>query len=117
MPTIYHSSDDEDFKIGPPLEVLLADKVMEIITTERESNNKNLHDMMEKIMTAERESNNKNLHDMMEKIMTAERERADKKFAGWKIAFDLMTLVFFMMTIVLVVFGYVVYTMPCRGTN
>ena len=76
MPRVYHSSDDEEYRIGPPLEVLVADKVMEKII--------------------------------------AERQYYDKKFAGWKIAFDLMTVVFFMMTIALVVVGYVVYTMPVK---
>ena len=94
MPTFMDSSDDE-YKIGPPLEVLVADEVM-------------------KKITAEREHNNKKLQEMMEKIMTAERERADKKFVGWKIAFDLMTMAFFMMTIALVVVGYVLYTMPVK---
>jgi hypothetical protein len=94
MPTFMDSSDDE-YKIGPPLEVLVADEVMKKIIVEREHNNKKLQ-------------------EMMEKIITTERERADKKFAGWKIAFDLMTVVFFMMTIALVVVGYVVYTMPVK---
>ena len=95
MPRVYHSSDDEEYRIGPPLEVLVADEVMKKIIVEREHNNKKLQ-------------------EMMEKIITTERERADKKFAGWKIAFDLMTVVFFMMTIALVVVGYVVYTMPVK---
>ena len=94
MPTFMDSSDDE-YKIGPPLEVLVADEVM-------------------KKITAEREYNNKNLQEMMEKIMTAERERADKKFVGWKIAFFVMTVAFLAMTIALVAVGYVVYTKPVK---
>ena len=76
MPRVYHSSDDEEYHIGPPLDVLVADKVMEKII--------------------------------------AEREYYDKKFAGWKIAFDLMTVAFFVMTIALVAVGYVVYTKPVK---
>jgi hypothetical protein len=76
MPRVYHSSDDEEYRIRPPLELLVADKVMEKII--------------------------------------AEREYYDKKFAGWKIAFDLMTVAFFVMTIALVAVGYVVYTMPVK---
>jgi hypothetical protein len=76
MPRVYHSSDDEEYHIGPPLDVLVADKVMEKII--------------------------------------AEREYYDKKFAGWKFAFDLMTVAFFVMTIALVAVGYVVYTMPVK---
>ncbi len=55
MPPIYHSSDDDEYNIGPPLDVLVAEKVMEKIIVEREYYDKNLQEMMERIMTAERE--------------------------------------------------------------
>jgi hypothetical protein len=103
MPTFLDSSDDE-YNIGPPLDVLVADKVMERI------NDMKLQEMMEKIMTAERERAEK----FQERIMTAERERADKRLARLTTALFVMTIALIVVGIALVVVGYVVYTMPVK---
>jgi hypothetical protein len=46
MPTFVDSSDD-GFHVNPPLQLLVAEKVMKKIIAERESYDKKLQEMME----------------------------------------------------------------------
>ena len=88
---LFDSSDDDTFVVGPTLDQRVIDGVMENIRTERV-----------------------NWELYLREIMNNDREKADKKLQKMMNIIVMLAIAMFVMTIALVVVGYVVYTMPVK---
>jgi hypothetical protein len=88
---LFDSSDDDTFVVGPTLDQRVIDGVMAGIRTERV-----------------------NWEAYLQEIMNNDREKADKKLQKMMNIIVMLAMAMLVMTIALVVVGYVVYTMPVK---